>query len=133
MQERQEVSTSQPPETTPISTTAPPTTTEAVLPMVPSSRASTSASKTTTVPDTNVSMEEMMKEIKALELQMPELKEAKEKLAKLEVNYDKSKVTVAEKTRKVKAMENKIKSLEKDLTLHKTLAEMKTILWTKIG
>ena len=74
-----------------------------------------------------------MEEIKALELQMAELKEAKEKLAKIEVNYDKSKITVAEKTREVKALENKIKSLEKDLTLHKTLTEIKTILWTKIG
>ena len=36
-----------------------------------------------------------MKEIKALELKMEELKEAKEKLAKLEVNYDKSKIIVA--------------------------------------
>jgi len=34
-------------------------------------------------------MEKMMGEIKALELQMAELKEAKEKLAKLEVSYDK--------------------------------------------
>ena len=30
------------------------------------------------------------------------------------------------------ALENKVKSLEKDLTLHKTLSEIKTILWTKI-
>ena len=30
-------------------------------------------------------------------------------------------------------MENKVKYLEKDLTLHKTLSEFKTILWTKIG
>jgi len=39
---------------------------------------------------------------------------------------------VAEKTREVMALENKVKSLEKDLTLHKTLSEIKTILWTKI-
>ena len=64
---------------------------------------------------------------------MAELKEAKEKLAKLEVSYDRSKITVAEKTRDVKALENKVKSLEKDLTLHKPLSEIKTILWTKIG
>ena len=68
------------------------------------------------------------------------MKEAKEKLAKLEVSYDKSKITVAEKNReikalenKVKSLENKVKSLEKDLTLHKTLTKVKTILWTKIG
>ena len=49
------------------------------------------------------------------------------------MNYDKSKITVAKKTRYVKALENKVKSFEEDLTLHKTLAEIKTILWTKIG
>lgn len=40
---------------------------------------------------------------------------------------------MAEKKREVKALENKVKSLEKVLTLHKSLAEIKTILWTKIG
>lgn len=64
---------------------------------------------------------------------MAELNEAKEKLAKLQVSYDKSKITVAEKTKEVKALENKVKSLEKDLTLHKSLSKIKTILWTKIG
>ena len=42
-------------------------------------------------------------------------------------------MTIAEKTREVKALENKIKALEKDLTLHRTLTEIKTILWDKIG
>ena len=42
-------------------------------------------------------------------------------------------MTVAEKTREVKALENKIKALEKDLTLHRTLTEIKTILWDNIG
>jgi len=40
---------------------------------------------------------------------------------------------VSKKTREVKALENKIKALEKDLTLHRTLTEIKTILWNKIG
>ncbi len=74
-----------------------------------------------------------MKAVKELEAQMSELKEEKESLAKLEVSYDKSKIIVAEKTREVKALENKVKSLEKDLTLHKPLADIKMILWTKIG
>ena len=78
-------------------------------------------------------MEEMMTVVKELEIQMTEVKEAKEKLAKLEVSYDKCKMKVAEKTREIKAMDNKIKSLENELTLHKTLAEIKTILWAKIG
>jgi len=129
---------SQQSQTSPIVTTAPPTATATVPPTVLESIAGTSAlatttAATTTVLDASLSMEEMMKEIKALELQMAELKAAKEKLAKVEVSYDKSKITVAKKTREVKALETKVKSLEKDLTLHKTLAEIKIILWTKIG
>ena len=80
-----------------------------------------------------MSMQEMMRAVKELEIQMLELKEAKEKLAKLEVSYDKSKITVVEKTREIKALDNKIKYLEKELILHKTLLEIKSILWTKIG
>ena len=64
---------------------------------------------------------------------MTELKEAKEKLAKLEASYDKSKMAVAEKTREIKTLENKIKALEKELTLDKTIVEIKKILWAKIG
>ena len=48
-----------------------------------------------------------------LRLQVSELKDTKEKLVKLEISYDKSKMTVAEKTREVKALENKVKALEK--------------------
>lgn len=61
------------------------------------------------------------------------MKEAKEKLAKLEVSYDKSKMNVAEKTREVKALENKVKALEKDLSLDKPLGEIKGILWANIS
>lgn len=35
--------------------------------------------------------------------------------------------------REVKALENKVKTLGKDLSLHKPLAEIKTILWANIG
>lgn len=68
-----------------------------------------------------------------LKLQVSELKEAKEKLAKLEVSYDKYKITVAEKTREVKAIENRVKTLEKDLSLDKPLGEIKDILWANIS
>ena len=83
---------SQPAQIAPILTIAPPTITTKVPPTDPASTAGTSASTTTTTvagQDASLSMEEMMKEIKALELQMAELKEANEKLAKIEVNYDK--------------------------------------------
>lgn len=61
------------------------------------------------------------------------MKEAKEKLAKIEEKYDKSKQDVAEKAREVKAPEKRIKELEEELTLDKTLAEVKRMLRTKIG
>jgi len=82
---------------------------------------------------TSLSMQNMMKDIEALELQMAELKEAKEKLANIEEKYDKSKQDVAKKAREVKALEKRIRELEKELTVDKTLAEVKRILWAKIA
>jgi len=49
-------------------------------------------------------------------------------LAKVEQSYDKSKINVAEKTREVKALQNKVRTLEKDLTMDKPLAKIKGIL-----
>jgi len=43
------------------------------------------------------------------------------------------KLTMAEKTREVKALENKVKALEKDLSLDKPLGEIKAILWANIS
>eukprot|EP00253_Pinus_taeda_P033913 PITA_33913 len=80
-----------------------------------------------------MSMEEMMKAVKELELQTTEIKEAKEKLANLEEKYDKSKMAVAEKTRETKALNDKIKALEQELALDNTLMEIKKILWAKIN
>jgi len=140
LQGRQGELASQPVQTTHILTAAPPTATTKVPPIDPTSIAGTSSSApvsaTTTAAaeqEASLSMEEMMKQIKALEVQMAELKEAKETLAKIEVRYDKSKMDVAKKTREVKALEKRIKALEKELTLEKTLAEVKKILWAKIG
>ena len=63
-----------------------------------------------------------MKAVKELETQVIEINEAKDRLAKLETNYDKSKMTVAEKQREIKALEAKVKNLESELLLGKTLA-----------
>lgn len=120
LQEKQGDLASQRSQTAPIATTAPPTAITTVPPTTPASTTGTSvidtpATTTTTVPDTSMSMGKMMKEIKELELQRAELKEAKEKLAKLEVSYDKSKIIVATKAREVKALKNKVKSLKKIL------------------
>jgi len=81
----------------------------------------------------SLSMQIMMKELQALEAQMVELKYAKEKLAQLEEKYDKSKQHVAERTREIRALEKKIKELEKELTMDKIIADIKKILWARIG
>lgn len=54
-------------------------------------------------------------------------------MANLEEKYDKSKMTVAEKTRETKALNDKIEALEKELALYKTLIEIKKILWATIN
>jgi len=78
-------------------------------------------------------MQNMMKELEALEAQMAELNETKEKLAAIEEKYDKSKQSIAERTREVRALEKRIKELEKELTLDKVIIEVKKILWANIG
>lgn len=67
-----------------------------------------------------------------LKLQVSKLNKLKEKYAKMEQGYDLSKINVAEKTREIKMLENKLKSLEKDLTFDKPLTEIKRILWANI-
>ena len=79
-----------------------------------------------------MSMDELTRTVKELELQATEIKQAKERLAELETKYDKSKMTVAEQNREIKALKDKIKALEKELNLENTLAEIKKILWTQI-
>jgi len=68
-----------------------------------------------------------------LRLQVSEVKQVKEKLAKVEKSYDKSKISVAEKIREIKTLENKVKTLEKDLTMVMPLGEIRGILWTSIN
>jgi len=68
-----------------------------------------------------------------LKLQVSELKQVKEQLAKVEKSYDKSKMNMAKKIREVKTLENKVRTLEKDLSLDKPLAEIKGILWANIN
>lgn len=105
LQEKQGVSTSQPSQTAPTVTIAPPTVTTAIPPTVPASAAGTSTTTTTAVgSSTAMTTKELIKSMEDLKLQVSELKDTKEKLAKLEISYDKSKMTVAEKTREVKAL-----------------------------
>lgn len=74
-----------------------------------------------------------MKELQALEAQMTELKDAKAKLAQMEEKYDKSKQQVAEKTREAKALDKRIKELEKEMIMGKAITELKKVIWIKIG
>jgi len=76
--------------------------------------------------------EDLTRAMEDFKLQVSELKQVKEKLANVEQNYDKFKMTVAEKTREVKALENKVRALEKDLSLHKPLVEIRGILLANI-
>jgi len=117
LQDKQGDSTSQPSQIAPTVTIAPPTVTTAVPPTGPTSATGTSATITVASSSTTMTTEELIKAMEELKIQVLELKEAKEKLAKLEVSYDKSKMIVPEKTREVKALENKVKALEKDLSL----------------
>ena len=123
LQETQGESTSQAPPTTATTTT----TAEAAVPPT------TEAARTTTAPGASTSVEELTKAIKAMELLANEIKKAKEKLAELDAKYDKSKVTVAEQGREIKALKDKIKALEKELNLETAMADIKRILWAKIG
>ena len=104
LQGKQGESTSQPPETAPLVSMVPPTQAAAIPLVIPTSTTATSTidattATATTAPESSMSMEEMMKAVKELEVQVTKVKQTKEKLAKLEASYDKSKMTVAEKTR----------------------------------
>jgi len=136
MQEKQGETASQPPQTSTNLQAAPPAQITAAPATTPAPTTATSATGATvgatTAAESSLSMEEMMKAVKELEGQVSEINVTKEKLAKLEASYDKSKMTVAEKQREVKALEAKIKTLQKELMLGNTLAEIKRIVWAKI-
>ena len=132
LKQREEGQTSQPPpqiinleETAPI-TAPPPQQTEQTA-------TSTSAAPTTTEQAQSLDMQKLKNEIQVLEAQMLELNSAKESLAKINDRYDKSKQTVAEKDKEVKALKNKIKELENELKLDKVVVELKIVLWANIG
>jgi len=78
-------------------------------------------------------MQKLKNEIQALEAQMAELNETRDKLAKVNDRYDKSKQVVAEKGREVKALKDRIKELENELKLDKVIAGLKEMLWANIG
>jgi len=132
LQQNQGGQTSQPPPQT-VNLEEPP---QNIAP--PTQQAGQTAPSTSTVAPTteqasSLDMQRLKNEIQALETQMAELTEARENLAKLNEKYDKSKQTVAERGREIKALKEKIKELEKELTLDKVTSELKLVLWTNIG
>ena len=100
LREKQGESTSQPPEVIPTITIAVPSTiASASAPNVPAPTAEVMTGTETAAPapgsSTNMSTEELIKAMEELRLQVSELKQVKEKLAKVEKSYDKSKLSVA--------------------------------------
>lgn len=67
-----------------------------------------------------------------MKLQVSELKKVKEQYANLERSYYLSKINVVEKTREIKGLENKVKSLEKDPTFDKPLVDINKIVCANI-
>ena len=132
LQQKEAGQTSQPPPKI-INLEEPPQTTAPPTEQTDQTVSSTSAPPTASEQAPSLDMQKMKREIEVLEAQMAELNQTKEKLATVNERYDKSKQSVAEKGREIKALKDKIKELEKELTLDKVTAELKTVLWTNIG
>jgi len=79
-----------------------------------------------------LSPDELVKSMEELKLQVTELQKVKEQYATLEQRYDLSKINVAERKRESKGLEQRVKSLEKNLTFNKHLTEIRKILWANI-
>lgn len=137
LKDKQGESTSQPPKVIRIVSKIVPSTLGIVLaPNIPSATikvvTGTKTTGTTLGSSANLSTEALIKAMEDMKLQVSELKHEKEQLAKMERDYDISKINIVEKTKEIKALENKVKTLENDLTFDKPLAEIKKILWANI-
>ena len=137
LKRKQGESTSQPLDVIPIVSIAVPSTLRTTLaPNIPVAKTEvvtgTATARTGQSSSANLSTKELIKSMEDMKLQVSKLKQVKERFAKMERNYDLSKINVVEKTREIKALENKVKTLEKYITFDKTLAEIKKILWTNI-
>lgn len=67
-----------------------------------------------------------------MRLHVTKLQTVKEQFATLEQKYDLSKINFVEKVRENKGLEQKVKSLEKDLTFDRLLVEIRKIIWANI-
>ena len=132
MQQKEGGQTSQPPPQT-INLDKPPQATDPPTQQAEQTAPSTSATVPPTEQVSSLDMQKLKNEIQALEIQMAELNQTKEKLATVNERYDKSKQSVAEKGREIKALKERIKELESELTLDKVTAELKRVIWLNIG
>lgn len=129
LQGKQGESASQPPQRVPTDVATP--SEPVALPNIPTTADATV--ETTTVLMSSMSVDDLIEAVNKLKLQATEINETKEKLAKLEEKYDKSKMTVAEQSREIKALKDRVKTLEKGLSLDRTLAEIKRLMWAKVN
>ena len=79
-----------------------------------------------------LSTDELIKSMEEMKLQVSELQKVKEQFVTLEQKYDLPKIDFVEKVRENKGLAQQVKSLEKDLTFDKPLADIRKILWTNI-
>jgi len=105
---------------TSLAPTTPPTT---ALPItVDSTSASTSTEK----------IAKLVKAMEEMTIQATELKTLKEKVSSLEIDYKLEQIQQKEEERKSQRMGERIKFLEKDLTLQQPLEQIKEMLWANI-
>jgi len=119
-----------------VSTAVPSTLGTTLAPNVPVITAEAVTATTTTgtaqVGSTGLSPDELVKSMEEFKLQVTKLQKVKEQCATLEQSYDISKINVAERKREIKGLEQRVKSLEQDLTFEKPLIEIRKILWANI-
>jgi len=106
--------------------TLPPVTTLLVAKAIPTIGTSTNAWTTTE------KTYEVIKTMEQMSIQAIELKNLKEKISRMEIDYELAQIQNKEEERKNKIMEERIRVLEKDLTLEKPLGDRRNILWANI-
>lgn len=67
-----------------------------------------------------------------MSIQAIEMNRLKEKVASLEIDYKISQIMQKEEAQKANRMSERVKAMEKDLTLEKPLGQAKELLWANI-
>ena len=121
-----------------VTTVVPSTLAAALAPMLPPATAlpviGTTSSTGISI-STETTTEKTTKLIKAMEemsIQANELKKLREQVTSLETNCKLAQIQHKKETQRNRRMVERIKALEKDLTLQEPLGDMKEILWANI-